>query len=118
MSHCKHIDVAGAEALLAGSQPAMLLDMRDARAYCQGHDPRAIPLTAQTLRSLLLHTPRQMRIVICCADGSASPARAELFADFGFEHCYSLDGGYAAWQARPRQAATPQRIAQRVAAHL
>lgn len=115
MSHCKHIDVAGAEALLAGEQRAMLLDMRDARAYCQGHDPRAIPLNPQTLRSLLLHTPRQVRIVICCADGSASPARAELFADFGFEHCYSLDGGYAAWRERRRQT-TPVRAARRVAA--
>ena len=116
MSHCKHIDVAGAEALLAGSQPAMLLDMRDARAYCQGHDPRAIPLNPQTLRSLLLHTPHQVRIVICCADGSASPARAELFADFGFEHCYSLDGGYAAWRERRRQTTTPARAALRSAA--
>ena len=67
-------------------------------------------------RSLLLHTPRQMRIVICCADGSASPARAELFADFGFEHCYSLDGGYAAWRERRRQTTTPARAALRSAA--
>lgn len=116
MSHCKHISVAQAEALLAGEHRAMLLDMRDARAYCQGHDPRAIPLNPQTLRSLLLHTPHQVRIVICCADGSASPARAELFADFGFEHCYSLDGGYAAWRERRRQTTTPARAALRSAA--
>ena len=115
MSHCKHISVAQAEALLAGEHRAMLLDMRDARAYCQGHDPRAIPLNPQTLRSLLLHTPHQVRIVICCADGSASPARAELFADFGFEHCYSLDGGYAAWRERRRHIPTPARAARRAA---
>lgn len=118
MSDCKRISIEQAEALLAGENPVMLLDMREARAYCQGHDPRAIPLTPQTLRGLLLHTPHQVHVIILCADGSASPARAELFADFGFEHCYSLAGGYAAWQARPRQAATPQRAARRVAATL
>ena len=115
MSDFMHSSAEQAETLLAREKNVMLLDMRDARSYCQGHDPRAIPLNDLTLRTLLKNTPHHVHILICCHDGSASPARAELFADFGFEHCYSLDGGYAAWKARPRQASTQHRAASGVA---
>jgi len=100
MSHPYRIDVEQLQNLLDGKEHAMLLDMRDARAYCQGHDPRAIHLSDLTLRSLLRSTPRQLNIVIYCADGKASREMVRLFADFGFERCVSLDGGYAAWQSR------------------
>ena len=29
---------------------------------------------------------------------------AQLFSDFGFINCYSLDGGYEAWKDRPQRA--------------
>lgn len=115
MSDFKHISVEQAEALLARQTNVMLLDMRDARAYCQGHDPRAIPLNDLTLRTLLKNTPQHVRLIVCCHDGNASQDMAQLFADFGFEHCYSLDGGYRAWQARPSRPAQASR--RRIAAH-
>ncbi len=100
MSPVNRINVAQLQDLLDQQAPVMLLDMRDTRAYCQGHDPRALHLSDLTLRSLLRSTPRQLRIVICCADGQASPEMVELFNDFGFEQCLALEGGYAAWQNR------------------
>ena len=34
---------------------------------------------------------------------------ANFYLSYGFAYCYSLDGGYAAWQARPRQPARAER---------
>jgi thiosulfate sulfurtransferase len=97
----KRITVEEAQILLAGQDNVMLLDMRDAQAYCQGHDPRAIHLGDSTLRGLLKNLPRDMQLIISCYHGNASQKMSSLFADFGFTACYSLDGGYEAWKSRP-----------------
>jgi len=112
------IGVEQAEVLLAGQESVMLLDIRNARAYCQGHDPRAIQLSELNLRTLLNVTPKQVHLLFCCDDGTSSPDMACLFAEFGFINCYSLEGGYAAWKARPQQAAQPRALRARQAAPL
>ncbi len=100
MSDYQRIGVEQAERLLA-SENAMLLDMRDARTYCQGHDPHATRLSELNLHTLLKSTPPHVHLIICCDRGHASRDMAQLFSDFGFVNCYSLDGGYEAWKARP-----------------
>lgn len=117
MSDCNYISASEAAELLDSETSVMLLDMRDHRAWCQGHDSHAIPLSDLTLGGLLRHTPRHVHMIFMCADGSESPEMAELFSDFGFRNCYSLDGGYAAWIERPyRQRAPAQRQVLRAAA--
>lgn len=118
MTPFAHIAIEQAEALLTGQDSVMLLDTRDARAYCQGHDPRAIHLSDLNLRTLLKVTPKQVHLIFCCADGASSPDMAGLFAEFGFINCYSLEGGYAAWKARPQHAAKARAIRARHAAAL
>lgn len=109
MSDFQYIDAAQAAELLDTERSVMLLDLRDHRSWCQGHDPRAIPLSDLTIGGLLRHTPRHVHMIFLCADGSASPDMADLFSDFGFHNCYSLEGGYAAWINRPaRQSAAPR----------
>lgn len=100
MTHYTRISVDDAQVLLTSKSPVMLLDMRDAHAYCQGHDPRAIHLSELSIRSLIRSTPKDVHLIVCCYKGHASQERAQLLADFGFSHCYSLDGGYEAWKNR------------------
>lgn len=105
MSRFKRISVDEAE-LLALQKNVMILDMRDARAFCTGHHPRALHLSDANLRKILKNTPVNVPIVIYCYHGHSSQDMAQLFADFGFEHCYSVDGGYEAWwqtQVQPTQ---------------
>ena len=117
MSDFKHISVEHAETLLSGGENAMLLDIRDARAYCQGHDPRAIHLSDTTLRSLVRFTPRQVHLIVYGDEVPASQEMVRFFGDYGFVNSYSLEGGYAAWQARPgHQARMPRRAALSIAA--
>ncbi|MCM2332314.1 thiosulfate sulfurtransferase [Geopseudomonas sagittaria] len=118
MSDFKCISVEHAEALLRGGENVMLLDIRDARAYCQGHDPRAIHLSDTTLRSLVRFTPRQVHLIVYGDEAPASAEMVRFFSDYGFVNSYSLDGGYAAWQARRgQQAGMPRRAALSLAAH-
>ncbi|PMR73764.1 thiosulfate sulfurtransferase GlpE [Billgrantia endophytica] len=100
MNDVKRISVEDAEALLDRKENVMLLDMRDAQAYCQGHDPRAIHLSDFILRSLLKYTPRHVHVIINCHQGDASQDMVRQFSDCGFSNCYSLDGGYQAWKNR------------------
>lgn len=102
MSDYQRISVEQAQRLLA-TENTMLLDMRYARAYCQGHDPRATRLSELNLRTLLKSTPNHVHLIICCEHGHASRDMAQLFSDFGFINCYSLDGGYEAWKDRPQR---------------
>lgn len=75
----------------------LLLDMRDYKAWLAGHHPRAIHLNDQNLRALLKHTCRSVPVIIYCYHGHRSQQMAQLFSDFGFTSCYSLDGGFEAW---------------------
>ena len=98
MSAIKRIPVAEAEELLATFDNVLLLDCRDASAYCRGHHPDAIHLNDFNLRPLLKNTPKNIQLIIYCYHGNSSQDFARLFADFGFQNCYSVDGGYDAWQ--------------------
>lgn len=97
-----NISVAEAEEMLSDSG-ILLLDMRDHRAYLRGHHPRALHLNDQNLRALLKHTARSVPVVIYCDHGHRSQDMAQLFTDFGFTSCYSVDGGYEAWFQSVRQ---------------
>ncbi|MFT3931166.1 MAG: ankyrin repeat domain-containing protein [Spongiibacteraceae bacterium] len=76
----------------------LLLDMRDARSFCESHHPDAVHLNDNSIRKLLKNTPKNIPIVIYCYHGNSSQDMAKLFADFGFDQCYSVDGGYDAWR--------------------
>lgn len=97
MSKFKRVSVDEAE-LIAQQKNVLILDMRDARAFCAGHHPRSLHLSDSNLRTLLKNTPVNVPILIYCYHGNSSQDMAKLFADFGFEKCYSVDGGYEAWR--------------------
>lgn len=98
MNHIKCISVEDAESLLEVHTNVLLLDCRDARAFCQEHHPRAIHLNDFNLRTFLKHTPKDIQLIIYCYHGNSSQDFAKLFADFGFQHCHSVDGGFEAWR--------------------
>jgi len=75
----------------------LVLDMRDFRSYLNGHHSQALHLNDANLRSLLKHTAKHIPLIIYCYHGHSSQDMAQLFADFGFENCYSVDGGYEGW---------------------
>jgi thiosulfate/3-mercaptopyruvate sulfurtransferase len=96
MSTYQTVSIAAAEQMI-GDAHVLLLDMRDHRSWLAGHHPRALHLNDMNLRMLLKQAARHIPVLIYCYHGSASQDMAQLFSDFGFTSCYSLDGGYEAW---------------------
>lgn len=90
------ISIPETEEMLKGEK-MLLLDMRDYAHFLVDHHPRAIHLSNNNLRSLLKSADRSVPVVIYCYHGHSSQDMAQLFADFGFISCYSLEGGYDAW---------------------
>lgn len=90
------ISAAQAEQMIKDTN-MLVLDMRDIRFYLEDHHPKALHLNDGNLPALLKHTARHVPILIYCYHGNASQDMAQLFSDFGFKNCYSLDGGYEAW---------------------
>ena len=107
MSEWQRISVEELEKLTMQTN-MLVLDIRDTRSYLQGHFPRALHLDESNLRSILKNTSRDLPILIYCYQGNSSEDMAQLFADFGFTRCYSLEGGYDAWFQHLEQGWYPQ----------
>ncbi|MNC59753.1 hypothetical protein D3C75_1095830 [compost metagenome] len=59
-----------------------------------------------------------MHLIVCGNEAQACLEMVCFFRDYGFVNSYSLDGGYAAWQARRGQPARlPRRAALSIASH-
>lgn len=102
----KRIDHASAAQLLVRGD-TLVLDSRDPANYELAHIPNARPLSADNLDSTLLGTPKATPVLLYCYHGNASQTYAQMFADFGFNEVYSLDGGFAAWQRTQKKLAPP-----------
>jgi len=76
----------------------LILDCRTTADYKAGHLENALHLHDGLRESLVKRGDKQRTILIYCYHGHASQHVAQFFADFGFSHVYSLEGGYTAWQ--------------------
>lgn len=96
MAMWQNISIEEAELMLE-SNHVILFDMREYRDYAAGHHPRALYLSEQNLRAMIKHTSRKVPVIIYCYHGHKSQDMAQLFHDFGFEHSFSVEGGFERW---------------------
>lgn len=97
----KRIGVAEAQMLLSRAE-TVVFDVRDGRAFAQGHITGARNITISDIPAILSKVTKPTPLLICCYHGNASQEYARVFCDFGFLDVYSLDGGFEAWQAAGR----------------
>jgi len=93
----RRIDAATAADLLAGGD-VLVLDSRDPAHFERAHIDGARRLSTENLDVTLIGTPKATPVLLVCYHGNASQTYGQIFADFGFDAVYSLDGGFAAWQ--------------------
>jgi rhodanese-related sulfurtransferase len=79
---------------------ALVLDVRNARAFHESHIDGALHVSHANVSALIDGTARNKPILIYCYHGNASQEFGQLFSDFGFCNVYSLEGGYEAWRSR------------------
>lgn len=94
--------------LLTGESAPLLVDVREASEYEQGHlqgahlVPRGILEAAADLtypkHDEILSTARERPVVLYCATGGRSALAALTLQMMGFRQVYSLAGGFMQWQ--------------------
>ena len=91
--------------LLINQKDALLLDLRDAAEFAQGHilNARNVPSDQIDAQLEKLAKNKQKSLIVYCESGRRSPAVTAKLRSGGYENAVSLDGGLAAW----RQAGLP-----------
>ncbi|GEM76871.1 thiosulfate sulfurtransferase GlpE [Vibrio sagamiensis] len=97
MDKFQHIDVQSAQALLEQSE-AVLVDIRDPQSFAVAHAKSAFHLTNDSLVSFINDIEFEQSILVMCYHGISSQGAAQYLINQGFEHVYSVDGGFEAWQ--------------------
>ena len=96
MDQFKHIEVAGAQALLEQGD-ARMVDIRDAQSFAVSHAKQAFHLTNDTMVAFMDEVAFEQPILVMCYHGISSQGAAQYLVNQGFEQVYSVDGGFEAW---------------------
>jgi len=84
---------------LMNRQSAVVVDIRNAEAYTQGHVIDALPIPLDQLEQKIskLDKYKEKPIVISCATGQSAIKAGATLRKQGFSQVYVLKGGVAAW---------------------
>lgn len=92
------LDAAGALRLI-NDQDAVVVDIRDAGDYKEGHIPQArhFPFSALPERLGELAKVKDQPIIVYCRTGATSQSACVLLKKNGFANAHSLKGGLSSW---------------------
>lgn len=82
---------------LINNENAIVIDLRDAEAYRNGHIIDAIRASMDDFNQQRMDKYKSKPIILVCARGLQSPALAAKLREQGFEQPMVLAGGMAAW---------------------
>ncbi|HUG27114.1 MAG TPA: rhodanese-like domain-containing protein [Gemmatimonadales bacterium] len=91
-----HVSVAD---LRAGSNGALIVDVRAESEWDAGHLPGAIHIPLPELEERLGEIPTDRDVVTHCQGGGRSAIAASLLKARGYDRVANLAGGYSAWVA-------------------
>ncbi len=100
---------ADAEKLLAEGG-VLLLDVRTAQEYRDGHIPsaRLVPITEFSKRLNELPADKTQPILVYCTVGVRSSKAAKILARNGYKDIYNLSGGIRAWAEKQKPIEKPR----------
>lgn len=106
MTEFKRIPPEQAQALR--DQGAMVVvDVRDAQTFANGHIPGAKHLDNHSLHDFVSSADLDKPLLVVCYHGNSSQNAAAYLVGQGFSEVYSLDGGFELWRATyPNETAT------------
>ena len=105
----QEIPLAEAEDAIRGAD--VLMDVREADEYAQGHLPGAIHISRGLLEFKLSSTPsmasRDLNIVVYCKTSGRAALAASVMHDMGYLNVKSIAGGFDAWAANGHPVVKP-----------
>jgi rhodanese-related sulfurtransferase len=96
----KHKTVSPTQAVvLMNDDNSVLVDVRDASEYAEGHIEGAlhIPLAKLEDRAIELQDYKQKPVIVTCQSGTRSGAASRKLTALGFTEVYEMKGGLLAW---------------------
>lgn len=97
MAKFKQIDVQGAKQYLT-QQNVNLVDIRDENAYETAHVEGSFHLTNDSIGEFMQKVPFTDTVLVLCYHGNSSKGVAQYLCEQGYNHVYSVDGGFASWR--------------------
>lgn len=101
LNQVRQLEADEVNARLGGSQPPLLLDVREPEEYTGelGHIPgsRLVPLRSLTQRVGELESYKDTPIVVICRAGVRSTTAAAILTGMGFQRVSNLKGGMLEW---------------------
>ncbi len=94
-------EVSLEDALNAIQDSDVLLDVREADEYANGHIPGAIHISRGLLEFKLSNDPdlssRNLKIVLYCKNSGRAALAAKVLHEMGYLHVQSIAGGFEGW---------------------
>jgi rhodanese-related sulfurtransferase len=86
--------------LLINRQDAIVLDVRDANAFANGHilNAKNIPMGQLEGRAGELEKWKAKPVIVHCDNGQRAGPAVALLKQRGFTNVFNLQGGFAAWK--------------------
>jgi rhodanese-related sulfurtransferase len=97
------------EKMTSGEGDLLVLDVRTAKEFAEGHVPGAVNVPHDELASRLpgLEASRGSDVVVYCRSGRRAEIALDLLAKAGFERLSHLEGDFLAWSAADRPVEIP-----------
>ena len=92
----------------------LLLDVREADEYANGHIPGSIHMSRGMLEFKLSGNPalsaRDLKIVLYCKTSGRAALAAKALHEMGYQHVQSISGGFDAWSEAGNPIAKPETV--------
>lgn len=87
----------------------LLLDVRTAKEFAEGHVPGAVNISHDELEARLaeLGEDRDREVVVYCRSGKRAQVALDLLTSAGFTRLQHLEGDWLGWTAENRPVAKP-----------
>jgi hydroxyacylglutathione hydrolase len=78
--------------------PFMLLDVRTAEEYAEGHIKGALLIPVQELQQRISEVPQDKQVYIYCRSGVRSVRASKILVNAGYTRIENVQGGFMAWK--------------------
>jgi thiosulfate sulfurtransferase len=97
MTQFKRISIDTANEMMDKDQ-VQIVDVRDEQSFASSHIAGATHLTDTNLQDFLEQADPDLPVIVYCYHGNSSQSAAAFLNEKGFDHTYSMDGGFEQWR--------------------